>query len=241
MKKVVLLSLFALLFLTVGAFAADVTDFYAGDFDSNNPNANGLANENDAIVGGSPYGAATFQNFSTANPLTIDDLFTNNLSTLTPTSAYWEIRTGLSEGNGGTLIASGTGSGGNFTHTPTSRSGFGYTEYTDEVTGVNLTVGPGTYWFAVVPQALTQSGRSFNSNTFDAGRILGPGITTTDNMQFWNSAFFGANFTNANNEGVFQAFSSGFSISSVPEPSSFIMLATGLIGAAGVVRRRLSR
>jgi hypothetical protein len=28
--------------------------FYGGDFDPNNPNANGLANENDVIVGGSP-------------------------------------------------------------------------------------------------------------------------------------------------------------------------------------------
>lgn len=37
--------------------------FYSGDLDANNPNANGLANENDAIVGGDPYGAATYQNF----------------------------------------------------------------------------------------------------------------------------------------------------------------------------------
>jgi hypothetical protein len=171
--------------------------------------------------------------------MTIDDLFTNNLSNLTPASGYWEIRVGISEGNGGTVIASGTGSGGNFSQTATGRSDFGYNEYTDEVTGVNVTLGAGMYWFAVVPQAPAQSGRSYNSNTFGLNQFLGPGITTTSDMQFWNSAFFGSTFTNADNEGVFPAFSGGFSI--VPEPSSVIMLGSGLLAAAGIIRRRMSR
>ena len=84
--------------------------FYGGDLDPNDPNVNGLANENDAIVGGNPYGAATYQNFVVSGtPITVGGLFTNNLSRLTPTAGYWEIRSGVSEGNGGTLIASGTG------------------------------------------------------------------------------------------------------------------------------------
>ena len=101
----------------------------------NNPNADGLANENDAIVSGSPYGAATYQNFTFAvRSATATGLFTNNLSGLNPSTGYWEIRTGVSEGNGGTLVASGTGA---ITHTATGRSGFGFTEYRDEVDGLN--------------------------------------------------------------------------------------------------------
>ncbi len=49
----------------------------------NKQSANGLPNENDAIVSGNPYGAATYQNFSTSGSLLVSDLFTNNLSTLT--------------------------------------------------------------------------------------------------------------------------------------------------------------
>ena len=117
MKKLALLSLFAMLFAMTATFAyaqgcpvesGFTCAFYAGDLDPNDPNQNGLANENDAIVGGSPYGAATYQNFNGAavrSPVWPS----NNLSGLNPATAYWEIRSGVSEGNGGTLIASGTG------------------------------------------------------------------------------------------------------------------------------------
>src|SRR5262249_10334091 len=161
------LSLFAVTFLSTLAHA-DYILFYGGDFEPTNQDANALANENDAIVNGNPYGAATFQNFiiPAGHTWTIESLFTNNLSDLTPTSGYWQLRSGLSEGNGGTLIASGTGTGSGFSWDPTSRSGFGYNEYTAHIHGVNITLGSGQYWMSVVPQAPDQAGRSFNTNTF---------------------------------------------------------------------------
>jgi len=241
MKKFTLVSLFAVLFLATVAGAQCIAPciFYSGDFDVNNPNANGLSNENDAIVGGDPYGAATYQNFKVdATSANITGLYTNNLSQLTPTSGYWELRSGISEGNGGILIASGTATGGNFSQTPTGRSGFGYTEYTYLASGLDITLPYGTYWLAVVPQDVSNGNRSFNSNTFGLNQV---GESTPD-LQFFNSEFFGATFTNANNEGVFPAFSAGVVGTEVaPEPSSMIMLGSGLLAAIGVVRRRLSR
>jgi len=239
MKRLALLSLFAVLLSGTLASAQCPSGclFYGGDFDPNNPNANGLANETDAIVGGDPYGAATYQNFVVGGQgWNITGLFTNNLSTLTPSSGYWEIRKGVSEGNGGTLIASGTESGGNFSQTPTGRSGFGYTEYTDLVTGLNVNLPSGMYWLATVPTCPTCNGRSFNSNSLEGLNAVG---TQVSDDQFWNSSFFDE-FTNADNLGVFPTFSSGVLGTEVPEPSSLIMLGSGLLAAAGVVRRRLS-
>ncbi len=238
MKKVALLSLFAMMFAMMATFAyascpveTGVTcAFYGGDLDLNDPNQNGLANENDAIVGGSPYGAAVYQNFQWAGG-TVGGLATNNLSGLNPSTAYWEIRSGVSEGNGGTLVASGTGATSNVA---TGRSDFGFNEYTNFVS-TNVSLGSGQYWMSVVPNDPANANRSFNSDTSGLNSVG----TQTSNLQYFNSAFFGANFTNTNNEGVFAQFSQA--AYATPEPSSLIMLGSGIVGVAGVIRRRLSR
>ncbi len=241
MMKVALLSLFATLFAMTATFAhadcpregGDVCAFYGGDLDLNDPNQNGLANENDALVGGMPYGAAVYQNFKwTNNAGPLVGLATNNLSGLNPTTAYWEIRSGVSEGNGGTLIASGTAPTFN---QATGRSDFGFTEYTNFVNAFVM-LKSGTYWMAVVPNDPNNPNRSYNSNT-DGLNSAGSQIS---GQQFWNSAYFGANFTNANNEGVFNTFSQA-AYYFEPEPSSIVLLGSGLVAAAGIARRRLLR
>lgn len=138
----------------------------------------------------------------------------------------------MSEGNGGTLIASGIG---DVSNTPTGRGEYGYTEYRNEVDGLNLYLSPGMYWESVVPVCTTCDGRSFNSATF--------GLNSVGNQvqrdQFFNSQFFKASFTNAINEGDFFIFSSGVIGTVVPEPSSMTIFGSGLVVALGVLRHRL--
>jgi len=202
--------------------------FYGGDFDPTHPNAYSLANENDAMVQGDPYGAATYQNFVWQGGVykPILGLFSNNLTDLTPTAGYWEIRTGVSEGNGGTLVATGTETGANFLQTATGRSAFGYTEYTDAVRFYNPLILPnGTYWFAMVPFCNGCDGRSFNTNT-NGLNSLG---TQVSDQQYWNSPYFRVNFFNANSQGPLSTFSSGV-LADVPEPGTLLLCATSLLG-----------
>jgi hypothetical protein len=136
--------------------------FYGGDF-LNNPEypptlANGLANENTELVPGSPYGAAIWIPFTVPAGETWDvtGLFTNNLSTYgvldqgtAPTAvAFWSINEEVFAGNAGTVVDSGTSPA---TSTPTGRAAFALTEYSVEVTGLSVTLTPGTYWLTVVP------------------------------------------------------------------------------------------
>jgi PEP-CTERM motif len=227
-------SVVAAAFLLVGGPVArgDVTLFYGGDFDPNNGNANGLFNGNNINAT-----AQTYQNFivPAGQTWTIDRMWSNNLTDGTLYStADWSIRSGVSEGNGGTVIASATGVAA--TDTATGRSGFGLTEDTIQVTGLSVTLGPGTYWMQVTPDG-SGSGLSYNSNTFGLNSV---GSSVSD-QQYFNSTTFGSNFTNADNEGVFPNFSNGVAGSlggAVPEPGSLTLLGLGALGLMGYALRR---
>ncbi len=221
--------------LAVPAFAGTVS-FYGGDFDPTNPNANGLANETDTTIPGTP-GASAYEPFVVpAGGWTVTGLFSNDLIGFSSlTDAYWEIRSGVSEGNGGTLLYSGTDT--SATQTDLSLSDFGLEAYTVEVDGLNIFLPQGTYWMSVTPESPSDGGRTYNANTFGLNSVG----TLDSNQAFFNSVFFSANFTNANNEGVFQDFSDGVITgdSAVPEPGSVTMVLGGAaLLWAGRRRRR---
>jgi hypothetical protein len=161
--------------------------WYNGDFDGRD----GLADEQNTVVSQ----ASTYDNFIVPEGpgWNVTSVFTDNLQNTNVTGATWEIRTGVSVGNGGTIVASGMTT--TPVVTPTGRSGFGFTEFMVEVTGlnVNLPALPAGqfYWLNVTPIG-DGGGRSFNSTTSGANCAGLP--CGNDNNSFWNSSFFGANF-----------------------------------------------
>jgi hypothetical protein len=157
--------------------------WYNGDFDG----INGLANEQNTIVSDSRI----YDDFNVtdAEGWTVTAVFSDNLADTGITGANYEIRQGVSEGNGGTVVASGTTN--SPVVTPTGRDGFGYIEYMVEIDGLNIHLDQGTYWLNVTPIG-DFNGRSFVSTTSGADCVGSP-CGDNDNA-FWDSTYYGFNF-----------------------------------------------
>jgi hypothetical protein len=196
--------------------------FYAGDFDSNASDANGLANENDVTISS---GAAVYAPFNVPDVgnrgtvWTITGLFTNNFlsaGVLDPATSPYEVRRHIpaAGGNGGFLVCHGTLPS---TAVATGRSDFGFNEYTVAVSGIkNCQVqGHHTYWLSVVPycnnpndSTCTNGYRGFESN--DDGAIANAvGMPEPANRSFFNSVFFGATWQPSSDQQSSSRFSDG--------------------------------
>ena len=136
----------------------------------------------------------------------VTSVFSNNLADTNVTGATWEIRQGVSAGNGGTLIASGMTSAPIVT--ATGRSGFGFTEFSVEVPGLSVFLPNtgGNYHLNVTPIG-DLTGRSFDSNT-DGANAIGQPPGNNQNA-FFTSDFFGAFFQPTAEQGEDTDFSMG--------------------------------
>ncbi len=204
--------------------------WYNGDFD----NVNGLANgENTGFT------AAVYDDFNVTGPgWNVNAVFTNNLLSTAAgiTTANWEIRTGVSEGNPGVLLFSGLNAP--VTVTPTGRSGFGLTEYTVEVTGLSVVLPLGTYWLSVQPIG-NGSQVSYNSSTVGVN-CVGTPCGNNDNA-FFNSTTFGYNFHTTTDPAFGPGnidFSDGVIGTVIPEPTTMALLTCGVGALLIAVRRR---
>lgn len=168
--------------------------FYGGDITVTDSNADGFSNENTLlVVGGSQtYGAVTIPAGANA---TVTGIVFNILASAAfdPFTANWDIRQGVSEGNGGTDVASGSGA--TISVVATGRVAFGLYEYTIAASFPTVTLTPGEYWFNLQPQCTnTLDGscsvlRQFVSNTTELTNAVNGSWQPTGEM-FLESPYF---------------------------------------------------
>lgn len=171
--------------------------FYGGDISPNNPNAAGFTNENTLLIlgGSSTYGALNVPVTATVYGI----LFNVQASAaFDPMTASYDIRTGVSEGSGGTSIASGTGV---TVVQATGRNVFGLNEYMVEVSwSPAVTLTPGEYWFNVTPECLNTLDGScsvFRQLASNSQRINGVhAYWQPRHEMFINSSFYGYSWLN---------------------------------------------
>jgi hypothetical protein len=132
--------------------------YYGGDISPNDPEENGLSNENTLYIPCS----WTYTEVNVPVPLKISAAFTNNLQTfgmIDPQTANWDFRIGVSEGNGGTDIGNGTSPA---QLTATGRNAFDLEEY-ELLTRIPLSLSKGNVWFDVQPNCMNENDPDCNS------------------------------------------------------------------------------
>ena len=168
--------------------------FYSGDFDSSNPDANALLNENIGFILAQVYSAFTVPSGPAWH---VKGVFINTMSSvavLDPAMTQWSIWADVGSGNPGEMLFSGAA---NATIAATGRTDFGLTEYTVSVKlKTAIVLNPGTYWLNVTPQCANPSDSTCSSALFYESDVedsspanhVGPANVLDDS--FFNSGFF---------------------------------------------------
>jgi PEP-CTERM motif len=139
-------------------------------------------------------------------------------------SVDWSITSGE---NSGTVYGSGTASGANLTDKFLSQNQFGYYINEITVTGLETSVTSGTTYWLNLQNAVIQSGDPafWDENSGKGCRSNGcPSSASESSIGTIPSESFTV---------------TGSSGGTTPEPGSFILLASGVLGLAGVLRRKL--
>ncbi len=184
------------------SYCSPVCLFYGGDNNPAAPNTNGFANENTLLVPDTTvWGAFTVPAGQT---WTVDGAFINTIADgydgLDPSTSSWSINSGVSEGDGGSVVGSGTSTSAGTSFVPTGRLPFGFTEYTLKVkVSPAVVLSAGTYWLNITPQC-TDTGNgscSIAQYFFDTTNGLNRyGPLEPADLAYFNSSYFGFDYAN---------------------------------------------
>lgn len=247
MKRIlrVLLAMTLALGVMVGTAAAG-TLWYNGDFNGSKNSASNSYQYED--LGSGMYAESysyVYDDFVVpAGGWTVNSVWSNNRFTsgVVVTAATWEIRSGVSAGNGGNWVNGGSAIP---TLTDTGRGTEGYTEYQVLISGLDFHLDPGTYWLKVTPVKNPGDNYSYNSATSGLNAVGEPAGDNGNSYWTWfyhagNGSEGGASFMNVNDYlGYPVDYSMGIDGSSpVPLPASLPLLGSGLLGLLGWGYRR---
>jgi len=137
-----------------------------------------------------------------------------------PSTVTWEIVSGGPDWLGGTVLGSGNATFSN----QFWGLGFGYYDvYTSTVSGMNVNLNGGTYWLELLNGATLTAGNPIYWDENDGSSLAEQGSYGVDVGPVGSEAF-----TINGNTG-----------STTPEPSSILLFGSGILGLAGVLRRKL--
>ncbi len=184
------------------ANAADLI-FYGGDVNASDPHVNAYPNGNTLLVPNTTtYGAVTVPANSkvVASGVLFNQIAILQGDIFDPATATYDVRIGVSEGNGGTSVLSGSNH--QYSQT-TGRMPFSYVEYATSVAFTQrFTPTPGTTYWVNLSSQCTDSSNSlctglqfFEDNTTQKTNGINANVQPAY-QAFFNSAFFGYNWPN---------------------------------------------